>query len=45
MLFRYDPPPVKTTEKKIFSCPKCNKTFPLLTLLQNHVNACLDRDD
>ena len=30
--------------KKQFSCPKCNKPFPILTLLQNHVNACLDRD-
>ena len=45
-IFRYDQPPKtpKNSERKTFSCPKCNKAFPILTLLQNHVNACLDQD-
>ena len=45
-IFRYDQPPKtpKNSERKTFSCPKCGKTFPILTLLQNHVNACLDQD-
>lgn len=28
---------------RTFSCPKCSKVFPILALLQNHVNDCLDR--
>ena len=29
--------------RKTYSCPKCNKGFPIVQLLQNHVNDCLDR--
>ena len=41
---REDPEPKpKRDGAKSFSCPKCSRTFPILQLLQNHVNDCLDR--
>jgi hypothetical protein len=38
------PRPQKPKENKAFNCPKCGKSFPILQLLQNHVNDCLDRE-
>ena len=38
------PRPQKPKEAKSFSCPKCGKSFPILQILQNHVNDCLDRE-
>jgi len=31
-------------EGEIFNCPKCNKEFRNMQLLQRHVNDCLDRN-
>lgn len=39
------PRPAKPKDGKQFSCPKCGKSFPILQILQNHVNACLDREE
>ena len=39
------PRPQKPKEAKAFNCPKCGKSFPVLQILQNHVNACLDREE
>ena len=39
------PRPQKAKETKAFNCPKCGKSFPVLQILQNHVNACLDREE
>jgi len=38
------PRPQKPKEAKAFNCPKCGKSFPILQILQNHVNDCLDRE-
>jgi len=38
------PRPAKPKESKAFNCPKCGKSFPILQILQNHVNDCLDRE-